>query len=106
MFQEICSDPSTPRRHGTGSTGLLGNGCRAFSLLQAWQIKRYRRAVEENKWYLSEKTGRDVGWEEAELDFLVNGYYGCAPKWRVEYCSSKCNHFTGCTLGQNFCSED
>ena len=77
--------------------------CRAFRKLKNWQIEQYRKAVDENKWYMNEKLGRIVGWKEAEADFLQNGYYGCAPKWRKEYCSSHCGFFTSCTLGQQFC---
>jgi hypothetical protein len=104
MLQDTCEDSKTD-----GQAGREGHprtrGCASFKTLQTWQIRRYRRAVEENKWYLSEKTGRDVGWDEAEHDFLINEYYGCAPKWRKEYCASKCNHFTDCSLGQHFCRE-
>ena len=54
---------------------------------------------------MSERFGRDVAWEEAEYDFLHNEYYGCAPKWRKEYCSGRCHHFTGCKLGQRFAKQ-
>lgn len=77
-------------------------GCRSFSRLKDWQVDQYRMAVDENMWYMGERLGRRVEWEEAEEDFLQNGYYGCAPKWRRQYCQSKCNHFANCKLGQLF----
>jgi hypothetical protein len=79
--------------------------CQAHRNLNEWQVRQYRHAVNENKWYMSERLGRAVDWEEAEHDFLHNEYYGCAPKWRKEYCSRRCHHFTDCVLGQRFAKE-
>lgn len=78
-------------------------GCRAFRQLKDWQVDQYRIAVDENRWYMGERLTRHVDWEEAEHDFLHNGYYGCAPKWRKEYCAQKCTHFSTCGLGREFC---
>lgn len=78
-------------------------GCKAFNKLTHWQVDQYRIAVDENKWYMGERLGRHVEWEEAEYDFLHNGYYGCAPKWRKEYCARRCTHFATCGLGREFC---
>ncbi len=77
-------------------------GCRAYYELNEWQIIQYRQAIDENKWYMGERLGRIVSWEEAEYDFLHNEYYGCAPKWRKEYCARRCPHFVDCELGQLF----
>ncbi|NLX26700.1 MAG: hypothetical protein GXY61_12220 [Lentisphaerae bacterium] len=76
--------------------------CLSHQKLNAWQIEQYRRAIDENMWYMGERLGRAVSWEEAEYDFLHNGYYGCAPKWRMEFCSHHCSHFPNCKLGQLF----
>ena len=38
-------------------------------------VKAYRermKHVEKNKWYMSEKAGKDVGWEKALLDYIIN----------------------------------
>lgn len=78
------------------------SGCAAFQKLKEWQIDQYRMAVDQNMWYMGERLGRPVDWEEAEEDFLHNGYYGCAPQWRRQYCRSKCNHFNTCALGRQF----
>jgi len=77
-------------------------GCRAFFNLNRWQIHQYRHAINENKWYMGERLGRAVTWEEAEYDFLHNEYYGCAPKWRKEYCANRCPHIIDCDLGKLF----
>lgn len=85
-------------------SGKLGK-CRSYWKLNEWQIRQYRHAIEENKWYMSEREGRAVGWDEAERDFMHNGYYGCAVKWRKEYCARRCGHFTECKLGQLFADQ-
>ncbi|MBN2162238.1 MAG: hypothetical protein JXR25_16585 [Pontiellaceae bacterium] len=87
------SDREPPKRRG---------GCRDHHQLNQWQIRQYKQAIEENKWYMGQRLGRAIAWEEAEDDFLHNGYYGCAPKWRKEYCSNRCNHFSECHLGKLF----
>ncbi len=76
--------------------------CRAFTSLKDWQVMQYRAAVNENQWFMGEKLGREVSWAEAEQDFLKNGYYGCAEKWRTEYCTALCDHCTDCSLAQRF----
>lgn len=81
------------------------SGCRAHWLLNEWQIRQYRKAIDENMWYMGERFGRRVTWEEAEYDFLHNEYYGCAPKWRKEYCANRCPHIVHCKLGQRFTKE-
>ena len=78
------------------------NACRAFRDLKDWQIRQYCAAVEENKWFMGERFGREVDWAEAERDFLENGYYGCAEKWRAEYCNVLCTHCADCSLAQRF----
>jgi hypothetical protein len=76
--------------------------CLSHQELNEWQVEQYRQAIDENKWYMSERMGRSVSWEEAEYDFLHNGYYGCAPKWRMEFCAHRCSHYPNCKLGQLF----
>ena len=80
-------------------------GCRDHHQLNQWQIRQYRKAVDENKWYMGQRLGRAVEWDEAEYDFLHNGYYGCAPKWRKEYCTSRCDHYPECRLGKLFSNQ-
>lgn len=78
------------------------NGCAAFQELMDWQVDQYRMAVDQNMWFMGERLGRAVDWEEAEEDFLQHGYYGCAPKWRDQYCRNKCAHAAACELGRSF----
>lgn len=72
--------------------------CLDFRELKNWQVAQYRKAVDENRWYLSQRYNRCVGWHEAEQDFLEHGYYGCAEKWRIEYCGEICPIRSSCPL--------
>lgn len=76
--------------------------CLSHQELNEWQIKQYRQAIAENMWYMGERMNRYIHWEEAEFDFLHHGYYGCAQKWRMEFCAHRCSHFPNCKLGQLF----
>lgn len=102
MTEKTCETSTKNEDSGSGQSESDTTGCRAFRSLKAWQVRQYRIAVDENKWYMGERRGRDVDWKEAEHDFLHNGYYGCAPKWRNEYCTKLCSHFPTCALGQKF----
>jgi hypothetical protein len=46
-----------------------------FALEDTLLYKKYKedkKQIEENKWYLSEKAGKDVGWEKALLDWMLH----------------------------------
>ena len=46
-----------------------------YPLEDSLLYKKYvedKRQIEEHKWYLSERAGKDVGWEKALLDWLIN----------------------------------
>jgi len=84
------------------TTDLQGNAillkCTGFQALKRWQIERYQQAVSENRWFMSQKQHRSVDWEEAEQDFIGQNLYGCAEKWRMEYCGEICPNKTNCLL--------
>lgn len=102
MISNLNTEPSSPNLEDDKSDFFHGT-CRAFRKLKNWQIEQYRKAVDENKWYMNEKSDRFVDWSEAEADFIQNSYYGCAAKWRQEYCSQHCGYFSGCELGIQLC---
>jgi hypothetical protein len=102
MVKNLCKTPESATSEEPEQTGSRNSGCRAFTKLKTWQVRQYRIAVDENKWYMGERLGRDIPWKDAERDFMLNEYYGCAPKWRKEFCTSLCNHFSNCNLGKKF----
>lgn len=79
--------------------------CPGFKALTRWQVERYQQAVSENRWYMSQKHFRWVAWVEAERDFLNQGYYGCAGKWRQEYCGEICPYKENCLLAIRLVNE-
>lgn len=74
--------------------------CVEYHSLMEFQVPRLKRAIEKNKWYLSELAGYDVGHEVAQADFLKHHFVRCANEWRSRYCSALCAAREGCTLGQ------
>ena len=46
-----------------------------FDITQSLLYKKYKEDMEhvyKNKWYMSERAGKDVGHERALLDWLIN----------------------------------
>lgn len=53
-------------------TGLADT---AFPIERSQYYQRWleeKRAIDEHKWYLSERAGRDVGYHYAQWDWIVN----------------------------------
>lgn len=80
--------------------------CIALRDLMLWQAGKYRSAVDENRWYMSQKQGRYISWNEAELDFCQHSTYGCAERWRLEYCGMRCCKRGSCLLATLFLQKD
>ena len=38
------------------------------------ELKKIDEEIEKHKWIMSEALGRDVGWREARIDWLVNHF--------------------------------
>lgn len=62
------------------------------------QARILRRSIEEDKWYLSEQEGHDVGWKAAEEHFFRTYFSGFAAGFRACYCSLTCPIRNNCTL--------
>jgi hypothetical protein len=48
--------------------------------------RRLHAAIDENKWYLSEKAGHDVGFKTAENDFVERFLDSFARNFQHDYC--------------------
>jgi hypothetical protein len=62
------------------------------------QFPHIRRCIDENKWYLSEVAGRDVGYEVAEAHFVDNHLNRVAAEFRRDYCVTRCAGRDHCTM--------
>ncbi len=74
------------------------HACPEFSRYLEEFRRRLRQALDENKWYLSERTGRDVGEQAATQDFLQNHFDRFAEEVRTRFCEHECARQKQCPL--------
>lgn len=77
----------------------MGHGCRCFAAFMRAQKDELRKEIDLDKWFLSEKAGRDVGWTAAERDYLERHFSVFAKKFRKRYCGEKCEAKGECDMG-------
>jgi len=75
---------------------VQGMACSAFELAIRTQRQELRQAIDEDKWYLSERAGGDVGFRKAEEHFLRDFIEKWSMKWRNEWCAGRCPHRGQC----------
>jgi len=76
------------------------HACIHFREYMQEQERRLREAIDENKWYMSERAGYDVGYEAAEYDFAIHHLDRFAHEFRVEFCGARCPARWNCELGR------
>lgn len=59
-----------------------------------------RQALDENKWYLSERAGRDVGHDRAMDDFFEAHLDRVAHEFRLRFCRTLCQARGECELAR------
>ncbi|MCF7854821.1 MAG: DUF4032 domain-containing protein [Candidatus Pacebacteria bacterium] len=74
------------------------DNCKGFDDYMAEQKRHFCEAVEEEKWYLSERAGTDVGFEEAMNSFLEHHVDDFAHTFRVRFCREQCPYRETCEL--------
>jgi hypothetical protein len=72
--------------------------CEEFSRYMEEFRQRLRKAIEENKWYMSERIGHDVGEQRATEDFLKNHFDPFAREMRASFCEHRCTKQKNCPL--------
>ena len=72
--------------------------CTKFKVYMAEQHAGLKRALDEDKWYLSERAGFDVGMEAAERNFCRHHLDRFAQSFRVDFCRNKCPERHTCEL--------
>ena len=70
--------------------------CKNFRGSMEAQMRDLRDAIEEDKWYLSEKEGHDVGISQAEKHFVDSFIERWAANWRRVWCNERCPFRDGC----------
>ena len=66
------------------------NACTYFKKFMSDQKEALYDAIDENKWYLSEKEKVDVGVNVAKSNFLDAHLKKWADEFRKDYCKNKC----------------
>jgi hypothetical protein len=72
--------------------------CPEFSRYMAEFRNRFRFALDQNKWYLSERAKRDVGIHAATEDFLNHHFDRFAEEVRARFCQEECGLHAACPL--------
>jgi len=57
--------------------------CHAMVVSQTMSLEK---ALDEHKWYESEKAGHDIGCQEAQMNFIETIITGWAQQFRDEFC--------------------
>lgn len=70
--------------------------CSGFRLSLTKQAEEIIAAFDENKWYLSEKAGEDVGDLTSQIHFLRYHVHDWAENWRKEWCQNRCPYKGNC----------
>ncbi|NOY80417.1 MAG: hypothetical protein GXP31_05350 [Kiritimatiellaeota bacterium] len=78
------------------------SSCPFFQVFMEAQLRRLEAAIAENKWYLSERAGFDVGYEAAEEDFRRHHLARFAREFRVRYCLGTCPGRNYCEMAARF----
>jgi len=74
--------------------------CRHFARYNREQVQHIRSCIDENKWYLSEKAGHDVGPAAAECDFVKHHAIRVAADFRRGFCKDRCSDRHQCSLAK------
>jgi hypothetical protein len=74
------------------------HNCPEFSRYMEEFRKRLRHALDENKWFLSEQSGHDVGEKAATQDFLERHFDRFAGEVRASFCEHTCARQKNCPL--------
>jgi hypothetical protein len=72
--------------------------CPEFSRYMEEFRRRLRHALDENKWFLSERSGHDVGESAATRDFLEHHFDRFAGEVRSSFCEHTCSRQKKCPL--------
>jgi hypothetical protein len=71
--------------------------CEHLSEMLEAQTAALREAISEDKWYLSERAGYDIGFEKAQADFLEKYVMAWGAGFRKAYCGYGCKYRDICT---------
>lgn len=65
------------------------------------QAAALKTCIDEQKWFMSEKVGHDVGLEEATNKFFDTYFFGFSAGWRIAFCFN-CPNNKDCSVGSKY----
>ena len=71
-----------------------------------YQASVIKKSIEEDKWYLSEQAGHDVGWEAAKEHFFNTYSMGFAAGFRASFCGLVCPKRFHCAIASKYLIEN
>ncbi len=74
--------------------------CKFFHHYMMEQRVHLEKAIDEDKWYLSEREGRDVGYDRAVRNFCSQHLDRFAHGFRLRFCREVCPGRTACELAE------
>lgn len=73
------------------------NSCTHLNSLLKEEKEALVKAIDDDKYFLSEKSGYDVGFSEAKKDFINNYLCSWAKEFKKEYCRH-CPDYNVCEI--------
>ena len=70
-----------------------------------YQASVIKLSIEEDKWYMSEKAGHDVGLEIAKEHFFNTYLNGFAAGFRASFCGLVCSKRFDCAIAKKYLIE-
>jgi len=77
---------------------MLNNICVGLKKLLEAEKAPLKKEINKNKYYLSQKEHYDVGWKEAEKDFISHHLNTWATGFKAAYCNYVCELRDSCDL--------
>lgn len=77
------------------------SNCRFFREYTAKQKQHLIDAINEEKWYMSEREGRDVGFDAAMNRFIESHLDRFASDFRIQFCREECPLRRECELARS-----
>ena len=72
------------------------NHCGHFHKFMQIQLEALKKAINEDKWYLSEEVGHDIGFQAAKIDFQEKYLDDWAKDFQQNYCNKICSEKDTC----------
>lgn len=77
---------------------MLNHVCIRLKQLLDSEKSVLKKEIDKNKYYLSKREHHEVGWKEAEIDFIEHYLNTWASGFKAAYCNYVCDVRDNCDL--------